>query len=175
MSDDILLEVRSLRRVDITLTVVGLPLAALGLVAGFFCLALWTVPTVILAIPMLAFGVGFASLGGGALWRMIDPGPLLTADAAGLRFHPAHFDGLVPWTDIGLINVRGQNPPYLVVTLHRRIWALEAPFTARRIRIGMNYADLGHRRARKMIQDFGRLRRNAAMTDPAYPDPDAAD
>jgi hypothetical protein len=76
------------------------------------------------------------------LWRALDRRPMLVADADGLTLHPAFYVQAVPWRDVRRIRQAGWAPPYrLEIELRRRVWAVEAPLTTRRIRISALYLD----------------------------------
>ena len=84
--------------------------------------------------------VWLGARGFGALWRALDRRPMLVADADGLAFHPAFCVETTPWRDVRRVRQAGWGTPYhLEIELRRRVWAVEAPLTTRRIRIGALY------------------------------------
>lgn len=89
---------------------------------------------------LAATTVWLCARGFGALWRALDRQPMLVADADGLTFHPALCAEAMPWRDVGRIRQAGWRAPYhLEIELRRRVWAVEAPLTTRRVRIGGLY------------------------------------
>ena len=91
-------------------------------------------------VPLAAATIWLCARGFGALRRAIDRRPMLVADADGLAFHPALGPGFVAWRDVYRIHQTGWRSPYdLAFDLKPRIWAVEAPLTTRRVRIGALY------------------------------------
>lgn len=89
---------------------------------------------------LAAMTVWLCARGFGALWRALDRRPMLVADRNGLTFHPALCREAVAWRDVRRLYQAGWQSPYtLAFDLKRRIWAVEAPWTARRVRIGALY------------------------------------
>jgi hypothetical protein len=84
--------------------------------------------------------VWLCARGFGALRRALDRRPMLVADTDGITFHPALCAKAVPWRDVRHIRSAGfQDPYHLAIDLQRRIWSIEAPLGARRVRIGALY------------------------------------
>ncbi len=127
------------------------------------------------AVVLLLCGVWFGSMGLGSAWRALDRRPALVADAEGVTFHPAFFDGFMPWGDVRRIGIGGVAPSNLEFSLNRRIWAVESPLTALRVRMGLNYLGLSTREARRLVPRLNRLKRSARQAATARRrGPDAA-
>jgi hypothetical protein len=139
---------------------------------------------------LAAATIWLGARGFGALWRALDRRPILAADADGLVLHPAFRASATPWRDIRRIRKAGWTMPYhLEIELRRRFWAVEAPLTARRIRIGALYLDTTGFVPHELISHLedlaerGRAQSQApASAQPAdvkvrstYPYPDAVD
>ncbi|EJL30499.1 hypothetical protein PMI01_03127 [Caulobacter sp. AP07] len=89
---------------------------------------------------LAAVTVWLGARGFGALWRALDRRPILVANTDGLIFHPAFRAETAPWREVRRIRQAGWMAPYhLEIELRRRFWAVEAPLTTRRIRIGGLY------------------------------------
>jgi hypothetical protein len=105
----------------------------------------------------LLFGVWFGSMGLGSAWRAMDRRPLLIADAEGVTFHPAFFNGFLPWESITHIKIAGSGPAKLEFGVDRRVWAVESPLSAKRVRLALNYLGLSHKQAQDLVPHLKRL------------------
>ena len=157
MSQDPEILVPARTGVDILVLAIALPLAAFTLGCGLYFLIFpdsapaadgVRVPFLsksasdlaVICGALAAVTVWLCARGFGALWRALDRRQMLVADADGLTFHPALCAEVVPWRDVRRIRGVGWRRPYdLAIELRRRIWAIEAPLTARRVRIGGLY------------------------------------
>jgi hypothetical protein len=121
--------------------------------------------------------VWLCARGFGALWRVLDRRPMLVANADGLIFHPAVCTKVVPWREVRCIHSVGWYDPYdLGIELRRRIWAVETPLSAQRIRIGGLYVDNNGFVSSELISRLDELRRTVetgAADLKACRDPDA--
>lgn len=102
-----------------------------------------------------------ASLGLGGLWRWLDKRPMVIADDAGVRLHPAYCMEPLAWSQIERILVHDRRPAVLEFRLNRRIWAVETPLSARRVRMALPTMGLSYREAQRLVVDLNRLRRDA--------------
>ena len=131
-------------------------------------------------LPLAAATIWLCARGFGALRRAVDRRPMLVADTNGLTFHPALGPTFVAWRDIRRIHVTGWRSPYnLAFDLKPRIWAVEAPLTTRRVRIGAIYLDDAMGRvgfvSPALISRLEALRAEAGAAGiTAYRDPGAA-
>ena len=185
-------KLHSKRGIDITVAAIWLPLALLDIWCvlfvritpdifedvrggGVFLLVYSMFGPAGPIVALLLFAVWFASMGLGSAWRALDRRPILVADAQGVTFHPAFFNGFMPRRDIARIGIGGRDPANLDFALHRRIWTVESPWTALRVRLGLNYLGLGTRQARQLVPRLNRLRRAARRASSSSRGPDAAE
>lgn len=130
--------------------VVALPMAVATLGFGLYVLifpdalspSTGASQALLLAVVMIGLTVWLCARGFGALLRTLDRRPMLVADRDGLRFDPTLCRQAVPWSEIRRIRDTGWGQPYkLTFDLRHRIWAIESPLGARRVRISALYLE----------------------------------
>jgi hypothetical protein len=92
------------------------------------------------AIAAIGVSTWLGARGFGALLRALARRPMLIANLEGLKFDPTLCREAVPWSEVRRIHDTGWNQPYkLTFDLRRRIWAVESPLGAQRVRISALY------------------------------------
>ena len=163
---------RTTRGNDITLAVVGLILGALLFFEGTYAVLLpgyrhdlagarggslfLLIFDLFGPIPLsLGFGIcAFYAIctGTGGAWRLVDRRAAVTADRAGIHFHPSVCGRPVSWREVRDVKSTDGRPGQIRIDLRRRFWSPLAGSTGKSIRLNRRALGISVREARTMVK-----------------------
>lgn len=116
-------------------------------------------------IQLLSFVAAYISgaCAAGPVSRLGARAPSLVADAAGIRLHRSFGPGAITWENVADIRLEGRRPARLVITLKRRFWASEKPFTSKQVHMNLVEIGCSYRRANESIRRMRRWKRESEI------------
>jgi hypothetical protein len=108
-------------------------------------------------------GMIAGAVGIGAIWRLLDQRPSISAGPDGVLCHPSICPAALTWNEVENIEITKNFPRNLSIKLHERRISLYMPITERHVNIPLGVSGWTYREAEENVAQMRRWKRDAAI------------